>query len=158
MVPGPRIPSLVPGLTMPYRYLEDIAIADVAFEAWGGTPEELFIAAADALTNVMVEEVAAIRRVEELQVRLEENDLEFLLFNFLNELIFFKDARRLLLRVSSLAIERQGNLLTLRASLYGEEADRTRHALNVDVKAVTFHRFRIEQTGEGWQATVVLDI
>lgn len=143
---------------MPYRYLEDIAIADVAFEAWGAAPEEMFVAAADALMNVMVEELSSIGRVEELEIKLEEADPEFLLFNFLNELIFYKDARRLLLRVSSLSIERQDKLLFLRASLYGEEADRTRHALNADVKAVTLHRFRIEKTGEEWKATVVLDI
>ena len=143
---------------MPYRYLEDIAIADVAFEAWGAASEEMFAAAADALMNVMVEDLSSIGRVVVLEVRLEEADPELLLFNFLNELVFYKDARRLLLRVSSLSIERQGKLLFLRASLYGEEADRTRHALNADVKAVTLHRFRIEKTGEEWKATVVLDI
>jgi SHS2 domain-containing protein len=143
---------------MPYRYLEDIAIADAAFEAWGATREELFSAAADALTNVMVEDLTAIRRITELTVRLEESDLEFLLFNFLNELLFYKDARRLLLRVSSLAITLQGSLFTLRAALYGEEADQSRHILNADVKAVTMHRFKVEQTAQGWLASVVLDI
>ena len=144
--------------TVPYRYLEDIAIADAAFEARGATLEEVFTAAADALLNVMMEDLSAIRRGEELVIQLEESDLELLLFNFLNELVFYKDARRLLLRVSTLAINRHDNIFSLQASLYGEEADRTRHALNSDVKAVTLHRFRVEQTGEGWKATVVLDI
>jgi SHS2 domain-containing protein len=143
---------------MPYRYLEDIAIADVAFEAWGATREELFSAAADALMNVMVEDLTAIRRVAELTVSLEDSDLEFLLFNFLNELVFYKDSRRLLLRVSSLAITLQGDLFSLQASLYGEEADRLRPSLNADVKAVTMHRFKVEQTEKGWRASVVLDI
>ena len=143
---------------MPYRYLEDIAIADVAFEAWGATLEEMFTASADALMNVMMEDLSAIRRVEELEVQLEESDLELLLFNFLNELVFYKDARRLLLRVSTLAINRQDNIFSLHASLYGEEADRFRQSLNADVKAVTLHRFRVKETGQGWEATVVLDI
>ena len=143
---------------MPYRYLEDIAIADVAFEARGATLEEMFTAAADALVNVMVEDLSAIRREEELVIQLEESDLEFLLFNFLNELVFYKDARRLLLRVSTLAINRQGNIFSLQASLSGEKADRIEKYLNADVKAVTLHRFLVEQTGEGWKATVVLDI
>ena len=143
---------------MPYRYLEDIAIADAAFEAWGATLEEMFTASADALMNVMMEDLSAIRRGEELVIQLEESDLELLLFNFLNELVFYKDARRLLLRVSTLAIHRQDNNFSLQASLYGEEADRFRHSLNADVKAVTLHRFRVEETGQGWEATVVLDI
>ena len=47
---------------MTYHYLEDFAIADIAFEAAGKNLEELFIAAADATMNVMVEEIGAINR------------------------------------------------------------------------------------------------
>ena len=46
---------------MPYTYLEEIAIADIAFRATGKTQEELFAAAADATVNVMVEDLATIR-------------------------------------------------------------------------------------------------
>jgi SHS2 domain-containing protein len=45
-----------------------------------------------------------------------------------------------------------------RAEAYGESTDPAKHPLNVDVKAVTMHRFAIDQTPQGWQATVVLDI
>jgi hypothetical protein len=40
---------------MPYRFLEDIATADIAFEARGETLEEVFTAAAEATMNVMIE-------------------------------------------------------------------------------------------------------
>lgn len=143
---------------MPYRYLEDIAIADVAFEAWGATCEEMFSAAADALTNVMVADLAAIRKVEELELRLEESDMEMLLFGFLNDLVFYKDARRLLLRVGSITITQTPSGYRFQATLHGEQVDPIRHRSLVDVKAVTLHRFSVEQTSEGWQATVVLDI
>ena len=46
---------------MPYRYLENIAIADAAFEAWGETMEEMFMAAADAAVNVKDEEQMLLR-------------------------------------------------------------------------------------------------
>ena len=141
---------------MPYRYLDDIAIADAAFEAWGATREELFAACADALVNVMVEELDAIGRIETVEVSLQEIDLEMLLFNFLNELLYYKDAQRLLLRAASLTIGLKDGLFHLHATLYGEEAGRL--ATHADVKAVTMHRFRVEQTGKGWEATVVLDI
>ena len=42
---------------MPYTYLEEIAIADIAFRATGKTEEEVFAAAADATVNVMVEDL-----------------------------------------------------------------------------------------------------
>jgi len=40
----------------------------------------------------------------------------------------------------------------------GEEIDRGRHRLVVDVKAVTLFNLRVERDDKGWKATVVLDI
>jgi SHS2 domain-containing protein len=73
---------------MPYRFRGDIAHADIAFDAWGDTLEEVFAAAADAMMQVMVEELSAISAKETVEVRLEQSDCEMLLFDFLNELIF----------------------------------------------------------------------
>jgi SHS2 domain-containing protein len=143
---------------MPYRFLEDIAIADVAFEATGKTREEMFIACADALMNVMVADLTSICMVEKLEFRLENEALDMLLFNFLGELIFYKDARLLLLRVRSVIISEVGEHFALIAEVCGERLDPARHPLIVDVKAVTLHRFRLEKTEECWQAEVVLDI
>ena len=143
---------------MPYRYRDDIAIADVAFEAWGATLEEMFTSCADALMNVMIEDLASIQGHETLEIDVENREADLLLFNFLNELIFYKDARRLLFRVSALTIGPLNGRFSLHAVLSGEEIDPARHQLNVDVKAVTLHRFRVEETGTGWKATVILDI
>ncbi len=143
---------------MPYRYLEDIATADVAFAAWGTTREEMFAACADALTNVMVADLASICRNEEIEVHLENEELDLLLFAFLNELVFYKDARQLLLRIASLTITGAPGEFLLDALLAGERIAPDRHSLIVDVKAVTLHRFRVAETAQGWEAEVVLDI
>ena len=143
---------------MPYRFRDDVALADVAFEAWGTTPEEVFIAAADATMNVMVEDLATIGRSQEFVIELAHDQLDLLLFNLLNELIFLKDARRLLLRVQSLSIKRTTAGFTLKGSVYGEVLDPLRHPLIVDVKAVTLHLFSLRQTHAGWEAFVILDI
>ncbi len=143
---------------MPYRYLEDIATADVAFEARGKDLEELFLAAADATMNVMVSDLSTIGKKEELKFVVEHEELDLLLFNFLQELVFFKDARRLLLRVVSAVIEKGTDGFTLSAWAAGEELDPEKHDLIVDVKAVTLYRFALHETEDGWMATVVLDI
>jgi len=143
---------------MPYHYLEDIAIADVAFEARGRSLEEMFAASADALLNVMVADPAAVRESEEVNIRLENRDLEMLLFDLLCELVFYKDSRLLLLRVKSASIELLDDNYTLTAVARGERIDPSRHPLTVDVKAVTLHRFTVEETAEGWRSEVVLDI
>jgi SHS2 domain-containing protein len=143
---------------MPYEFLPDIAIADVAFRTLGKTLEELFVAAGEATMNVMVDDLSAIARREEVQVDLSEQALDMLLFDFLNELIFLKDARQLLLLAKTIKISAAASGFTLHALLFGEQLDPAKHPLNADVKAVTLHRFEVKETPEGWEATVVLDI
>jgi SHS2 domain-containing protein len=143
---------------MPYRYLPDIAIADVAFEAWAETLEELFLAAADATMNVMVSDLAAIVEHETRVLAAADEEADMLLFQLLQELIFYKDAERLLLRVRRVGIRQDASGYALQADAWGEEIDPLRHDLVVDVKAVTLHRFRLAQTERGWEATVILDI
>ncbi|MBI5588178.1 MAG: archease [Deltaproteobacteria bacterium] len=143
---------------MPYRYIEDIATADIAFEATGADLTEVFVSAAEATMGVMVDDLSTIRKAAEVFVELTGNELDMLLYNLLNELVYYKDARRLLLRVDSIGIDERGPVFSLKAKLAGEELDRKRHPLKVDVKAVTLHRFGLIKTEEGWKATVVLDI
>jgi len=144
---------------MTYRFLEDIAVADAAFEAWGRTLEELFIAAAEATMNVMVEDPAMIAAREQRHIEGGPDALDLLLYHLLEEIIFYKDSEQLLLRVIEVELrpEEQG-LFRLRAEAWGERLDPSRHALAADVKAVTLHRFQVAPTPEGWKATVVLDI
>ncbi len=143
---------------MPYRFLEDIATADVAFTAWGKTREELFRAAAEALLATMVNEPSAVEPCHEQAIRLTEGQLDLLLFVFLNELIFLKDARCLLLRVGSLRIEERDGDYSLEAEMTGERIDPLRHQLLVDVKAATLHRLAVAYHDGAWQGTVVLDV
>jgi len=143
---------------MPYRYLEDVATADAAFEARGDTVEEIFLAAAEATTRVMIEDPDTIRAKETIFFHLENTELDMLLFDFLQEIIFLKDSRRLLLRMVSLQIDRECSPLTLTAEAVGEAMIQGHHPLLTDVKAVTLHRFEIKQNEGGWIATVILDI
>lgn len=142
----------------PYRFREDVAIADAAFDAWGATMEDLFVAAADATTNTMAENLEAIEDRQRRLIRLEEQSADLLLFRLLEELIFLKDAEGLLLRVAAVRIHRRDGAFILEAEACGEPLDSLRHRLQADVKAVTLHRLRVEQTARGWEASVVLDI
>jgi SHS2 domain-containing protein len=145
-------------MTSPYRYLEEIATADVAFEAWGATKEEAFLAAADATLNTMVEEIATVAPLERRVFSLDAGSLDLLLFELLQELVYHKDADRLLLRVRDLRIEETGSGFRLLADASGETIDPGKHPLLADVKAVTLHRLSVEKTPSGWRAVVVLDV
>ncbi len=143
---------------MPYRFLEDIATADVAFEARGETREELFAACATALLATMVNEPDLVERRREVAISLEHAELDLLLYSFLAELVFLKDARRLLLHADTVRIGNDAAGFQLEALLRGEEIDPRRHGLLADVKAVTLHRLRVVCDDGVWRATVVLDI
>lgn len=143
---------------MPYRYLENIAIADIAFEAKAKTKEDLFIAAGDAVMNVMVDDLNTILAKDYRTLEVKAESMDMLLFKLLEELIYFKDAQRLLLRVSKINILEENGHYALGAEAYGEGINPEKHQLRIDVKAVTLHRLSVTQTKDGWQATVVLDI
>jgi SHS2 domain-containing protein len=143
---------------MPYRYLEDIAIADVAFEAWGDTVEEMFVAASNATVNTMVSDLATIRPREYRHFRIEDSPIDMLLFQLLQELVYYKDAEQLLLLVQSVRIEQHANDWIAYIEAAGEKIDPQRHDLIVDVKAITLHRFSVQQIAQGWTAAVIVDV
>jgi SHS2 domain-containing protein len=143
---------------MPYHYLEEIGTADIAFEATGRDLPELFIAAADATMNVMIDNLDSIESREIQRIKLSNDNIEMLLFDFLQELIYFKDAKRLLLRVRETQIDHKGEEFLLEAAVAGEQLDDRRHHQRADVKAVTLHGFSVKQHDGGWKARVLLDI
>jgi SHS2 domain-containing protein len=143
---------------MPYKYLEDIGTADIAFEATGRDLSGLFTSAADATMNVMIDNIGAIEPRQTRRIELKNDAIDMLLFDFLQELIYFKDAECLLLRVSQVEIDQEDDVYSLKATATGEPLDPARHQQRADVKAVTLHDFRVERHGSGWKATVILDI
>jgi len=143
---------------MPYRYLDDIAIADAAFEAWGKSAEEMLVSASDATVNIMVNDLDVIRYRHYRHLQIAENQLDMLLFQLLQELIYYKDAEQLLLRVRTIRLEQQDGSWIADVELAGETIDPDRHDLVVDVKAITLHQFDVQQTASGWTVSVIVDV
>ncbi len=142
---------------MPYRFVEGVAIADVTFEASGKTLEEVFESAGKALTNSMVEDLGTVEEKVEKSFCLKAKSEERLLHDFLDELVFYKDAEQLLFSGYSLRISEKDGQWCLEADLKGEKLDMKKHDLTVDVKAVSWHMYRLEKK-EGWKAFVILDV
>src|SRR5271157_3576754 len=145
-------------MKMPYKYIDDVSIADVAFEATGDSLEDLFISCAEALMNTQVKDLRTVSGKIPIKFRLEDTDLERLLHDFLQELIFYKDAKLLLFRDYEVRIEKTSKGYSLDAALKGEELDQKKHELLVDVKAVSWHMFKVEKEQEGWRAFIILDV
>ncbi len=142
---------------MPYRFLEGWTLADVAFEATGKDTVELFTDAGIAVLATMVLDVASVGTTVVREVNIEAESLEMLLFKFLDEIIFFKDAENLLFSSMTIRLSTDKKY-SLSGQLEGEKIDPNKHELLVDVKAVTFHRFEVKFDQKQWSAKVVLDV
>ncbi len=141
---------------MRYKILEDVAIADVCFVAYGKDINELFGNAAFATEEIMVDTKTVKPRVSHT-IMLDKEKLEDLLYDFLSELIFLKDADSLVFSAITVKIEKN-KTYRLTALLKGEPLDRKHHVLRADVKAVTLHMFTIEKNKSTWSCQVVLDV
>jgi SHS2 domain-containing protein len=154
---GPHVLSADP--RMPYEFLDDQVTADLTFRAWGRDLVEVFVAAADATANAMVDSLESIRPLMTRRVEVEAAAPDMLLLRFLDELIFHKDATGLILRAGVIRIDALGtDRLHLTGELTGEPIDPRRHELVGDVKAVTLAGLRVERTHTGWHAQVTLDV
>lgn len=139
-----------------HEFVEGIAVADCAVEIVGDDLDDLFNTAALALADIMVDPTT-IRMVSERRVVLTASSLDLLLYDWLSELIYLKDAEQLVFVGASARVS-TGPPWQLAARLVGGPIDRATTALRADPKAVTFHQFELEPCGQGWRARVVIDI
>ena len=146
-------------MTSSFRFLEDIALADSAFEARGSTPSELFTAAARAVIETLADPATVLPAVSKPCTR-HDRDLPELLFDWLADIVYLKDAEGLVFHDASCTVteDRVAGEWRLAGTLAGEPIDPTRHDLRADIKAVTKHRFEVRQDDGGLVATVVMDI
>ena len=144
---------------MSYRFLDGLSLADLAFEVTGSSADELFADAWEAALRVMIEEPSSLERRVRRVIELENESLEHLLVDFLQELLFHKDAEGLLLRLANCRVTLADGRYRLVAQAEGEAVDPQRHTLGTDVKAVTYHHLSVQRHAEGgWRATVILDV
>ncbi|MCL5409045.1 MAG: archease [Candidatus Omnitrophica bacterium] len=143
---------------MPYKYLDNIAQADIAFEAWGKNPEEMIISACTATENIMIENINSIYPKEIKNLHIKENSLEMLVFRTIEELIFFKDSEKIFLLPADINLRNKNNYFYLDIIFQGEKINPDRHNPGVDIKGITLHNFKVEQIDNQWKTTVILDI
>jgi len=138
----------------PFSYVEGGPSADLTVEAHGSTLDEVFGNAAIAMFNAMT----PIEGVEAHELRIVQatgDDLESLLYNFLDELLFVHEIE--LLVFSSIVVSIDNDNLKLIAECQGEHFNPKRHEPGIVVKAVTFHQMEIERKKCGYTLRVVFD-
>ena len=135
-----------------YRILEHPA--DVGVEAFGHSLGEAFEYAALGLTSIIVEP-ASIDPSEQRFVSLKGTDPENLLVRWLSEIIYLYDGEDFLLSDVNIVRLVDGEL---EAKLSGEKVIEGKHQLKIDVKAITYHQLKVDESPEGVLVRVFLDI
>ena len=128
--------------------------ADLGLRIRAADLDTLFNEAAQCLFSAVVEDLGSVRPAQRIDVDLRGDDREYLLFDWLKELLYHFDAEHLLLGRFEVHVRPDG----LSATAWGEPLDRARHVLDHEVKAVTYHGLRVEQVGDQWEAEVIVDI
>jgi SHS2 domain-containing protein len=128
--------------------------ADLGLRICAATLDELFVEAAEALFEVIVEDLRSVAPTRQVDVTLPTDDVDYLLFDWLRTLLYHFDAEHLLLSRFEVHVGADG----LTGKAWGEPLDRSRHELCHEVKAITYHGLRVEQTPDGWLAEIIVDI
>jgi SHS2 domain-containing protein len=140
-----------------FRFLEDVALADIAFEAEGDSIEDLFQGATSALLETMADPqtVGASwkRRIVKIDAALDD-----LLIEWLSEIVYWKDAAGVVFHEAPLSLSHEKGQWTIEASLIGAPVDHTLQTLRNDVKGITRHLYRVVEECSLWKATVVVDV
>ncbi|MBI4158634.1 archease [Candidatus Woesearchaeota archaeon] len=136
---------------MKYKTLDHTA--DVMFEVYGKTLNELFKNAAIAIFDTMVKR-STIKVKLKKEIELESNNIEQLLFDFIEELIYIKDAEYLIFK--NFKIKIKDNRLT--AVLEGDKINPKKQILLTDVKAITLHKFSLKKSKQGYKAVIIPDL
>ena len=139
-----------------YKFLEDVAIADIAYEAYGKDLNELFENSALAIFELSAN-LETVEAKQKIEFELENDKIDNLLFDFLSEILFLKDSKYMVFKKVRVFIK-EGKPNKLKVFLEGDTINPQKQQLENDIKAVTMHMFEVKKEKNQWKATVVVDI
>ena len=131
--------------------------ADVGLRIGAADLDTLLAEAGRALFSVIVSNFDQVRPRVRKEFRLESVNLsqpDYLLVDWLGELLYMFESEHLLL--NRFRVTTGGD--RLEAVAEGELVDERRHWLAHEIKAVTYHGLKVEPTGDGLLAEVILDL
>ena len=135
-----------------FAYLDHAA--DVMIHLEASSLPDLFSTAGRALMEWMGPAPQASREFEE-DIETEAEGYEELLVRWLQELLYiFHQKHAYLSEVLAIEITQSRITATIRCRAWDESCDGDFQ----EVKAITYHKLRVDRCGELWQADVILDI
>ena len=125
--------------------------ADKALRVFGTNLTELFLNAAEGMTQLMVADVSEISTEIEKSIELDAIDTESLLVEWLSELAYWAESDMLVFIKFRI---QKASATHLQAKIFGGKTS----MLEKHIKAVTYHNLKIKKTSQGLEATIVFDV
>ena len=139
---------------MPFETLDHTA--DVGLRALGASLGEAFEQAALGLTALMIDPRTIVPR-ERVTVCLSAPGIEALLVQWLSGFLAEMDLSGRVFGRFAVEVE-AGEAARLRADMWGEPIDRSRHEVRTEVKGVSYLGLLVEPSADGWVIECVLDV
>lgn len=128
--------------------------ADLGLRVRAGDLATVLADAARGLFAMVVDDPESVQPRETRTFQIAGTDRTYLLFDWLNELLFVCDTEHMAFSQFDVTLTGEG----LSAVARGEPLDAERHHLTHEIKAITYHGLKVEQTADGWLAEVIVDI
>jgi SHS2 domain-containing protein len=128
--------------------------ADMGIEATAITLGDVFIEAARGLRSMIFGE-ALIAATRDMPIEVHGADRCELLVGWLSEILYLFEVKGL--APADFVVEEITDG-ALRGKVQGETFDPSRHPVEREVKAVTYHQVSVEKETSGWRARVYVDL
>ncbi|MEM5793601.1 MAG: archease [Candidatus Aenigmatarchaeota archaeon] len=139
---------------MRYEIVDDIT-SDVMFKAYGKSLEELIENSGEALFSIVCD-IKKIKPKRKLVIKVEGEDERELIHNWLSKLLSLIDIENIFFsKFKVIELKKNGSY---KLKVEGKGEDVKPELILTVAKAVTYYKYDVGKTKDGWFATVVLDV
>ena len=128
--------------------------ADIGIRVKAKSLKQLFVNAGLAIFDIIAEKKSSPKpKQEKISIRQRGENIEELLVNWLDELLFLTATREIVFTGFSIKKIDAGLVEAVGTAVAGKN-----YRINTEIKAATYHKLKVSKTKSGWQAEVILDV
>ena len=137
-----------------YEYFD--VTADIGFKAYGNNLNEAFENAGLAIFNI-ISDTSNISSDISKSFEITSEDEVSLLYDYLEELLFFHEVDFMLFSSFDVEIEKLDGAFNLKATICGEPIDWQKHERKTEIKAITFHMMDVKKINH-YELQAIVDL
>ena len=137
-----------------YEYFD--VTADIGFKAYGNDLNEAFENAGFAIFNIISDTSNVDSNITK-SFEITSEDEVSLLYDYLEELLFYHEVDFMLFCDFDVEIKRIGDAFNLKAKIKGESINWNKHERKTEIKAITFHMMDVKKTSH-YELQAIVDL